>query len=310
MKYCDLRPAIAAYREGRNVMQTLREMLGEAANTPQIIEIAYDLQAGSYVDHVRANRESWRAYTSELADVLRDHIAAGDRVLEAGTGEMTTLVGVANACYGGVSRHYAADISWSRIAKGRAFAAAELRGDLVATMSSFVGDLLRLPLRDRSIDVVWTLHALEPNVGREKTALAELFRVARKRVVLFEPSYEDNSDAGRARMDALGYVRRLPAAIAALGGRLEDKRPIAAISNPLNPTYAYIVTPPGGTSRNDDEWACPATRLPMQRRGDCYWSEASRLAYPIIGGIPVLREESAIYATAFAEAESRSNPPP
>jgi len=39
----------------------------------------------------------------------------------------------------------------------------------------------------------------------------------------------------------------------------------------------------------------------MQRRGDCYWSEASRLAYPIIGGIPVLREESAIYATGFAE---------
>lgn len=304
MKYCDLRPAIAAYREGRNVMQTLREMLGEAVNTPQIIEVAYDLQAGGYIDHVRANRESWRAYTSELAGVLRDHIVADDRVLEAGTGEMTTLVGVANACYGGVSRHYAADISWSRIAKGRAFAAAEMRADLAGTLSSFVGDLLRLPLRDRSIDVVWTSHALEPNAGRETTALAELFRVARKRVVLFEPSYEDNTDAGRARMDALGYVRGLPEAIAALGGRLEEKRPIAAISNPLNPTYAYVVTPPGDApTRSDGEWACPATRLPMQRRGDCYWSEASRLAYPIIGGIPVLREESAVYATGFAGAE-------
>src|SRR5579872_4710197 len=304
MKYCDLRPAVAAYREGRNVMQTLRETLGETANTPQIIEIAYDLQAGGYIDHVRANRELWRAYTSELAGVLRDHIAAGDRVLEAGTGEMTTLVGVANACYAGISRHYAADISWSRIAKGRAFAAAEMRADLASAMSSFVGDLLRLPLRDHSIDVVWTSHALEPNAGREQAALAELFRVARKRVVLFEPSYEDNSAAGRARMDALGYIRGLPEAIAALGGRLEEKRPIAAISNPLNPTYAYIVTPPGGASRNDDEWACPATRLPMQKCGDCYWSEASRLAYPIIGSIPVLREESAVYATSLADAGS------
>ncbi len=223
MKYCDLRPAIAAYREGRNVMQTLREMLGEKVNTPQIIEIAYDLQAGSYVDYVRANREFWRAYTSELATILGHHIAAGDRLLEAGTGEMTTLAGVANGCYSGVAAHYAMDLSWSRIAQGRAFARNELRPELNAVLSSFVGDLLRLPLRDCSIDVVWTSHALEPNAGREKEALAELFRIARKRVVLFEPSYEDNSEAGRARMDTLGYIRGLPEAIAELGGRLEEK---------------------------------------------------------------------------------------
>jgi uncharacterized protein YbaR (Trm112 family) len=302
MKYCDLRPAIAAYREGRNVMQTLRDMLGEAVNTPQIIEVAYDLQAGSYVDYVRANREFWRAYTSELAAILGDHLDAGDRALDAGTGEMTTLVGVANRCRDHVA-HYATDISWSRIARGRAFARSEMRSDLNASSSSFVGDLLRLPLRDRSMDVVWTSHALEPNAGREKEALAELFRVARKRVVLFEPSYEDNSNAGRARMDALGYIRGLPDAIVALGGRLEEKRAIGAVSNPLNPTYAFVITPPDrAATRSDGEWACPATRLPMDRRGDCYWSEASRLAYPIISGIPVLREESAIYATRFAEA--------
>ncbi len=299
MKYCDLRPALAAYREGRNVMQTLREMLGETGNTPQIIEIAYDLQAGSYIDYVRANRDYWRAYTAELAVILRDHVTPGDRVLDAGTGEMTTLVGVANGCGDDVA-HYAADISWSRIAKGRAFAQAEMRPELSAILSSFVGDLLRLPLRDGSMDVVWTSHALEPNAGREKQALAELFRVARKRVVLFEPSYEDNSAAGRARMDALGYIRGLPDAIAALGGRLEEKRPIAATSNPLNPTYAYVITPPAvAPARSGGVWACPATRLPMTPSGDCYWSEASLLAYPVIGGIPVLREEAAVYATGF-----------
>ncbi len=153
------------------------------------------------------------------------------------------------------------------------------------------------------MDVVWTSHALEPNAGREKEALAELFRVARKRVVLFEPSYEDNSDAGRARMDALGYIRGLPAAIAALGGRLDEKRAIATLSNPLNPTYAYVVTPPAAApARSGGVWACPATRLPMAPHGDCYWSEASLLAYPIIGGVPVLREEAAVYAAGFAGA--------
>src|SRR5579883_3477375 len=85
-----------------------------------------------------------------------------------------------------------------------------------------------------------------------------------------------------------------------LGGRLEEKRPIAATSNPLNPTYAYVITPPAvAPARSGGVWACPATRLPMTPSGDCYWSEASLLAYPVIGGIPVLREEAAVYATGF-----------
>jgi uncharacterized protein YbaR (Trm112 family) len=37
----------------------------------------------------------------------------------------------------------------------------------------------------------------------------------------------------------------------------------------------------------------------MQRRADCFFSPASRLAYPIIDGIPVLRREQAVLATAL-----------
>jgi ubiquinone/menaquinone biosynthesis C-methylase UbiE/uncharacterized protein YbaR (Trm112 family) len=293
-----LQPAIEAYRAGRNVTQTLRALLGQQRNTAEIVEIAYDLQAGSYIETVHAGRDYWRAYTTELASLIAPHIAPGDRVLEAGTGEMTTLTGVANAAFAPAARLYAFDISWSRIARGRRFVADEMAPDLAGRLLSFVGDLLKLPLRDKSIDVVWTSHAIEPNGGRERTALTELLRIARKRVILFEPSYENNSPEGRLRMEQLGYIRGLPEAVAALGGRLESVTPIAAISNPLNPTHAYVVTPPPGKAQ-DEEWACPATGLPMEKRGDCFWSASSKLAYPIIDGVPVLREEAAILATAL-----------
>jgi hypothetical protein len=46
MRYCDLRPARDAYARGENVTEHLRRMLGSTGNTSQIIEIAYDLQAG------------------------------------------------------------------------------------------------------------------------------------------------------------------------------------------------------------------------------------------------------------------------
>ena len=301
MHYCDLRPAIEAYAQGRNVTALLRGLLGEQANTSQIIEVAYDLQAGSYIEAVRRSPEQWRAYTAELSHILADHVADGDRVLEVGTGEMTTLTGVANSCCDGIRAHYAMDISWSRIRRGRDFVADAMRPEIATKLNDFVANLFQLPLRDKSMDVIWTSHALEPNGGREREALVELLRVARKRVVLFEPSYENNSAAGRARMDSLGYIRGLPEAIVELGARLEAVSAITAVSNALNPTYAYVLVPPGVTPAEpvDTEWACPATGLPMMRRGTCFWSEGSRLAYPIIDGIPVLRPEFAVLATAL-----------
>jgi hypothetical protein len=173
VKYCDLRPAIAAYREGQNVTAALRKLLGEPNNTSQIIEIAYDLQAGSYIEAVTNHPAQWSAYTSQLSEMLGAHVEAGDRLLEVGTGEMTTLTGVANGCSGSILDHYAMDISWSRIARGREFVARNLRDDVAKRLQYFVGDLFHLPLRDKSMDVVWTSHAIEPNEGREKEALAD-----------------------------------------------------------------------------------------------------------------------------------------
>ena len=281
----------------------LRELLREPNNTPQIIEIAYDLQAGTYIELVKNNPARLRAYTSQLSDVLRVCVAPGDRVLDVGTGEMTTLTDVANNCSDCVLNHYAMDISWSRIYVGREFAAHNMRKDVAARLQYFVASLFHLPLRSKSIDVVWTSHAMEPNGGREQEALAELFRVARRWVVLFEPSYEKNSPEGRARMEQLRYIKGLPDAITAAGGMLKAFEPITAVSNPLNPTYAYVIAPPQSelADPSDLEWACPATGLPMKRKADCFWSDGSKLAYPIIGDVPVLRIEAAILATALAE---------
>ena len=300
MRYCDLRPAIAAYARGDNVTETLRGLLGAAANTPEIIEIAYDLQAGTYVDAVRADEAAWRARMEEMAGILKPVAAGATTILEAGTGEMTSLVGVANACYREDATAYACDLSWSRLEKGRSFVRDRLRPSLAERLEPFVADLFRLPFQDGAIDVVWTSHALEPNGGREREAVRELLRVARRHVVLFEPSYETNTAEGRARMERLGYVRGLAGAIEAEGGIIEGRVALRHVANPLNPTVALIVRPPSRDAAAAGTWSCPSTRLPMERRPACFWSCQSMLAYPILGGIPILRADAAILATAMA----------
>jgi uncharacterized protein YbaR (Trm112 family) len=46
---------------------------------------------------------------------------------------------------------------------------------------------------------------------------------------------------------------------------------------------------------------CPAYRTPVQRMKDCYYSERSMRAYPILGGIPCLRSSNAIIACKLSE---------
>ncbi|CAM5272174.1 Methyltransferase domain-containing protein OS=Lysinibacillus sphaericus OX=1421 GN=LS41612_21290 PE=4 SV=1 [Lysinibacillus sphaericus] len=64
-----------------------------------------------------------------------------------------------------------------------------------------------MPLANNSIDLVYTVHALEPNGGKELEALKELYRVASKYVVLVEPYYEGANSEAKERMDRLGYIK-------------------------------------------------------------------------------------------------------
>lgn len=306
MKYLHLSAAIYAFESGQNVAELLRSLKGEEYNTEEIIEIAYDLQTGSYIKERNASTENWRDHVAEVASILGPHIEAGDTVLDAGTGEMTTFVGIANHCYDVASDIYAMDISWSRVATGRALAEKELRPNLFPKLKAFVGELRSLPLLDKSIDVIWTTHAIEPNGGQETRIVRELMRVARKKIVLFEPSYEHNSPEGQDRMRRLGYVRDLPGAIEAAGGRLLTVQKIETAKNPLNPTYAFIVDNADTKAvAPTSPWACPTTGSKLEVQTDCLWSLESKLAYPILKGIPVLRRDAAILASALDNLDSR-----
>jgi ubiquinone/menaquinone biosynthesis C-methylase UbiE len=302
MNYCDLRPAVAAYESGHNVMESLRDLLGETKNNASIIEISYDLQAGSYWNLVRETQDHWKAYGSELATILRQVALPSMSILDVGTGEMSTLAAVANAGLPADTYLHACDISLSRIKVGLDTIGSFVPSDTLNRLHAFVGNLFQLPYLDSSIDIVWTSHALEPNGGREVEAVTELMRVARRHVVMFEPSYENNTLEGRMRMDRHGYIRNLPDAIEKAGGKLIDVVPITAVSNPLNPTYAYVCEKSQIGSIavvGQEPWACPATRLPMKRLSDCFFSPMSHLAYPIVADVPILRAEQAVLATVL-----------
>jgi ubiquinone/menaquinone biosynthesis C-methylase UbiE len=97
------------------------------------------------------------------------------------------------------------DISWSRVK----FAKKLVEEYNMKNVNLFTANLFEIPLLDNSIDIVYTSHSLEPNGGKEKQALKELFRIAKNYIVLLEPSYELASTDARERMINHGYITNL-----------------------------------------------------------------------------------------------------
>lgn len=298
MNFLDIVEAKKIYKEGGNIMKYLRKKFNTPNNTSQIIEIAYDLQTGSYIDYVNSNPKKAQSYAKELSYILKSHLVSGDTLLDVGTGEITTLTFLLNNIDIDLSSVLAFDISWSRLSKGMQFHKDNKKTKI--SLITFVADIKEIPLHANCVDVVTSNHALEPNGKNLGSLLNDLFRITKKKLVLFEPSYELNSGEGKARMDSLGYIKDIEGEVAKLGGKLLDIIPIINVDNPLNPTACYVIEPPKACITGLDEpmFCVPGTNLKLKRNSSFLFSEDTGLVFPILDGIPILRTKSAILATA------------
>jgi hypothetical protein len=95
----------SAYARGENAMAYAREALrthGVAGRNQRLATlIAYDLQAGSYVEGARANPKEKQRWCRQLADLIGPVLPQGGSLLEVGVGEATTLAGVLAELGGG-----------------------------------------------------------------------------------------------------------------------------------------------------------------------------------------------------------------
>ena len=300
----NLAKARNACLSGQNVTELLRKEFQVDRNTPEIIEIAYDLQSGSYIENFLKEPIQPTKYSMELAAILGEHVGPDDRLLDVGTGELTTLSLLVRFLTRKPSEIFAVDISWSRIYKGLSFASKQM-GSNVRLLRPFVGDVGELPLCDKSMNVTTSSHALEPNGGRLNEILKELFRVTADKLVLFEPYYEGNSSEGKARMDSLGYIKGLEASVLELGGELIDRIEIKNIANRLNPTVCFVIKPPKQSYREvagcKGIYSVPGSNLPLVEADGFLYSADVGVCYPILKGIPVLRSSCYVLATAFRE---------
>lgn len=266
------------YEQGTNISAYLRREKEVQGNTAEIIEVAYDLQTGSYIDAMQntIKADHQQNYTAETARIILS-LLNPTSILEAGVGEATTLSGVLSHLGCAISS-YGFDLSWSRVA----FAKRWLRQQNISNTVLCTGNLLHIPFTDNSVDIVYTSHSIEPNRGKEEQILRELFRVAKKYVILLEPCYELADEKARERMNSHGYCKNLYGTARSFGYTVLEHRLFPFISNPLNPTALTIIRKDGDRPASSFVLACPKFKTPLQKIGGMLFSSEALTVYPII----------------------------
>ena len=297
--------ALRALADGQNVSETLSGEGLLPLSDAELIEVMYEVQAGSYTHACQRPDPRRDAFIAEIAHIVGDVVDPDSSLLDVGTGESTSLIPVLEATgHRGAVR--AVDISWSRLTWAQENAAEVGRG-----IDFAVADIARIPLPDDSVDFVLSTHALEPNGGREAALLTELARVARRGMVLIEPDWDNASAEQRERMNRLGYIESIPRAARDAGLTEPRVIPFRHSLNPLNSSAAFVfVNLQQAPSRPHPSgaWVDPVEHESLSPFGGGLRTGSGRW-FPCLAGIPFLRPSDALLAAKPApQVESRLAP--
>lgn len=284
------------YACGGNVSQFLRDKLGLSFNNDKTIELTYDLQSGSYVDAVSTveSHALKKRYTDEMASIIHSVCPNAFSMLKGGTGECITLTGVLKAYPTKIKYVHGFDMCWSRIGYGKQY----LQDNHLEGVNLCTGTLSEPPFKNDAFQLVVTSHSMEPNGGREAEILQALYRVSGQWLVLFEPSHENATKEGKARMEELGYIKNIPQVAKQLGYNVIDHFPLKHALNPLNPTAVTIIKK-DAVVLDKPEYACPNTQGELIKTDDGYFSKKAMCMYPEIMGMPCLKTSNGVIASKY-----------
>lgn len=282
------------YGSGFNVVLHLQGNPDFEHEKELAIEIAYELQSGTYTLAEDSSRPYIDGLIEQLTEVLGFHNVSPKHLLDVGVGEATTLVALAREL--GMSSVFGIDISFSRLS----YARKRLRRDSIEGNLA-VANMDALPFGVNEFDLVLTVHAMEPNGGREFDLINELARVTSQWVLLVEPDWDLADESQRKRMRNLGYIGPLRKLFISAGLELVDAVPILNNSNQLNRATIFLLRKRNAgnipVSPQMGGWASPENHEPLEYMPDrSGLRSALGLLHPVVMGIPFLREKDALLA--------------
>ena len=296
----DIQKIKKLYDQNQNLTEYFKTTQNKNNLSSQEIELIYDLQSGNYSKKYE-NNISHKEYKNKLSDEIVNYLNnlnfKFNSILEAGIGEGTTFVNIIQKLNILKLKSFGVDISWSRLAYANKF----LKKHSIKNVKLATGLLENLPFLENSIDIVYTAHSIEPNGGKEKEILKELFRVTKNYLILLEPSYEFGNDEQKERMDKLSYAKNLSKCCEELGYKIVKHELLKNHSVENNKTEIIIIEKYTKKTKTKDFLACPETKTKLFKNKNFYYSAESFYSYPILENIICLNSENKILSTKLED---------
>lgn len=299
------------YKHGYNIMKFFRDNDNLKQNTLDAILHSYDLQSGSYIEEYYSpevlknffiidgiptsltTQEAKQITGKRIADILSS--LKFQTFLEVGTGEATTICDIFKHING--KDLYGLDLSLSRLLYAKNFA---YKNNIDIKLC--LGNMFQLPFLDSSIDIVFTYHCIEPNTNHESDALQELYRVAKKYLILIEPSYELGNEITKKHIIENCYIKNLKKTIDKLGYTIENYELFSILySNNNSALYIIKKDPPPQSNEPtyNNIFACPNCGQKINMHKGNYFCPNCNVVYPIISEIPILNVNNAILCSKY-----------
>ena len=279
--------------------------------TSDLVEKKYDELSGSYIHrkyyggqdgkkfYYVNNRIKKITYGEQTRNQMNEYFKIISEnefktILEVGAGELTTLGSLADL-FGNDIDYYALDLSLNRVYQGRE--------DFLKRHSCAVevckANAAALPYPDKFFDVVFTSHCLEHMPYDYKKAIDEMCRVARKAVILFEPSYELGTFSQKLRMTAKDYVRGIPKYVNSLNTARLSAHFFLKSGALFNRTACHLIEvvhhAEAPETKQPFKYVCPACRSDLAERDNCLVCQNCSKIYFIFEEIPLLDDKYSFY---------------
>jgi hypothetical protein len=278
--------AIEAYRNGKNIVNTLKKM---GVNKSDCIEIAYEIQAGSYT---RNFNDTQLARNKSLHSIINKYtsLKGVNTCAVFGIGEAMNWIGYK----GSINKLFGVELSYSRLR----FAYQNL--NVIPGIKSFQlikGDASEVNFKKNSFDISITLHSIEPN-GNEQGAkiLNNVVESSSKYVLLFEPDYQTAHKKMKERMIKNDYVRNISDQISKMESiKVIDKFKMKIQNNQDNLTSCWIIEKIKKTETVGNKMVCPFTNGNLIDYPDVMYSPNAGIGYPKINKCFFLNKNDAVF---------------
>ena len=262
------------------------------------INVSYDVQSGSYINFFNnLSKKKVNNVYFPIIEEFNKNFKNCKTVLDFGCGELTSSSFIIKHLSKKINKYFATDISLNRLYLGKKYIKKKLAYKDYKKLTIFCNTSSKLPFKNNSIDLVLTVHSLEPNNKNKNSILNELLRISKYGLLLMEPNFEESNKKQQRRMKKYNYIRGLKKALIAKGCYVEIIKKDHHL-NSLNKSSIFIVKKIKKTKiRNDYKFVDPMDQKELTAIDGFLYSKGNFRLYPKFGEIYIFNELSRFYLT-------------